>query len=869
MAQKELTIKINVQGNEIVLKGAKQIELFQKNIVNLKGELDKLGDRTAENAELFDKLTGNINDLEQAFGDVKQEAKETNDELQKGGEETEKAATKTKSYAAQIRVLRTELAGLGDRTSDNAAQFDSLTERITTLSEKQEDIAFGTKKLDDALGALPGPIGKAAQTFKLFDDGLKNVRTSKIKLIQQFPILKNAIAATGIGALVVLFGLLVGAVMKAFQSFKPLQDAVGKLGIVFDLVMKVVEPLIEMIGKGLTVVLEGLAKTLAFVTGNMDEFNKAVADKQATEQFEKNLKKQEELLDANGYKYDEFTRRKIQANIDYNKKVVEINADETKNEKEKQALLKQYRDKADFEINKAQEDREKKSKEASDNAAKKAADDAKSAADKVKQQRDQAEQLEKDYQKRLLTVVDENTLLLIQSEAERGRKQLEINLRNQNAEIDQLKVTEKKKEALRAETLKNYQILLKQFNDNVAKEETKATEDLAKQIRDINTSLIKDEKTRLEEQAKNRRDDALKTLEESKADAKTIAEAKLAIQNQYATDVAKIDDEIAAKNKQNIYNQIEFERESRNLALTNRLMEIDLSTKSEVERLKDRGKIFAEQTELDRVAEIDNLNKLLATKEVSQRDYEARVVEVNKQAQLAIQANTLQTEIAILQQRQANRDAVNMLGQSIGQLAQAMGEETVAAKALIKVQQALALATTISAIADQLKGLGQAAKLPFPANVIAIATFIGTIGTALTQFKGLFGVGPKDLAKGGGGSTSGASAAAAPNLGRNYADGGLIGGKRHAQGGTMIEAEAGEAIMTRGAVTMFAPMLSAMNQMGGGTSFGNQLFVRPDAPNVEKPQEAQAPLIMKTYVVSNELTSESEKLARLKDLSTL
>jgi hypothetical protein len=85
----------------------------------------------------------------------------------------------------------------------------------------------------------------------------------------------------------------------------------------------------------------------------------------------------------------------------------------------------------------------------------------------------------------------------------------------------------------------------------------------------------------------------------------------------------------------------------------------------------------------------------------------------------------------------------------------------------------------------------------------------------------------------------------------------------------LIEAEGGEAIMTRGAVTMFEPILSAMNQMGGGTSFGNQMFSRPDAGAVSKPKEEQSPVIMKTYVVSNDLTTEQEKLARLKDLSTL
>ena len=109
-----------------------------------------------------------------------------------------------------------------------------------------------------------------------------------------------------------------------------------------------------------------------------------------------------------------------------------------------------------------------------------------------------------------------------------------------------------------------------------------------------------------------------------------------------------------------------------------------------------------------------------------------------------------------------------------------------------------------------------------------------------------------------------------PNYGRNYEDGGLIGGRRHAQGGTMIEAEQGEAIMTRGAVTMFTPMLSMMNQMGGGTSFINNVGgARPDNPTLKNPALQQEPLILKTYVVSNELTTEAQKQARLKDLSTL
>jgi hypothetical protein len=108
------------------------------------------------------------------------------------------------------------------------------------------------------------------------------------------------------------------------------------------------------------------------------------------------------------------------------------------------------------------------------------------------------------------------------------------------------------------------------------------------------------------------------------------------------------------------------------------------------------------------------------------------------------------------------------------------------------------------------------------------------------------------------------------NPGRNYAKGGMIGGRRHAEGGTLIEAEKGEAIMTRGAVASFGPLLSLMNQAGGGTSFNSNLTTtRQDNPIISNPTQEQSPLIVKTYVVSQELTTEAQRQARLKNLSTI
>ena len=66
-------------------------------------------------------------------------------------------------------------------------------------------------------------------------------------------------------------------------------------------------------------------------------------------------------------------------------------------------------------------------------------------------------------------------------------------------------------------------------------------------------------------------------------------------------------------------------------------------------------------------------------------------------------------------------------------------------------------------------------------------------------------------------------------------DGGLIGGRRHSQGGSIIEAEQGEFIMSRNAVDSIGiDTLAKMNQGGNagvtininGNMIGNESFVR-------------------------------------------
>jgi hypothetical protein len=112
----------------------------------------------------------------------------------------------------------------------------------------------------------------------------------------------------------------------------------------------------------------------------------------------------------------------------------------------------------------------------------------------------------------------------------------------------------------------------------------------------------------------------------------------------------------------------------------------------------------------------------------------------------------------------------------------------------------------------------------------------------------------------------------APPKVAGYAQGGYIDGPRHSSGGVMINAEGGEAVMTRGAVTMFGPLLSQLNLMGGGTPFNKSSMVtRFDNPKSSYPADyiQQPPQIIKSYVVEGELTTAQQRQARLKDLSTI
>lgn len=139
---------------------------------------------------------------------------------------------------------------------------------------------------------------------------------------------------------------------------------------------------------------------------------------------------------------------------------------------------------------------------------------------------------------------------------------------------------------------------------------------------------------------------------------------------------------------------------------------------------------------------------------------------------------------------QAKFEAIESIAGGIGKVFAAMGEDE---KGFAKISKVLALAeiaiNTGKAIAA---GVAQAQSVPFPGNIAAIATTVATvlanIATAISTVKSA-----------------------------KFAKGGLIQGPGTGTSDSITaQVSNGESVMTANATALFSPLLSALNQLGGG-----------------------------------------------------
>lgn len=208
---------------------------------------------------------------------------------------------------------------------------------------------------------------------------------------------------------------------------------------------------------------------------------------------------------------------------------------------------------------------------------------------------------------------------------------------------------------------------------------------------------------------------------------------------------------------------------------------------------KEQKKAKAEeerQAEIERV-EMQQAEDLLRYENAGASEYQLRVQQAVDKLELARQTSESQEEIDKAEAEYQN-ELYGVMSESIASLA----EEN---EAFAKLSKVLALGelavNTGKALAA---GIAQAQSVPFPGNIAAIATTVATILANIATAK-------KTIQS------------------AKFATGGLVTGEGT---GTSDSIPAmlsnGESVMTARATQMFSPILSVMNQMGGGVVIPSQ-----------------------------------------------
>lgn len=514
----------------------------------------------------------------------------------------------------------------------------------------------------------------------------------------------------------------------------------------------------------------------------------------------------------------------------------------------------------------------------------------------------------------LLKLKQENSVNILNEERKKQDAQLKIDKENEEREINNLKLS-KDKEELRAKLLEQirvkYGLKVIDLNKKRQEEDNKSFDESQKKIKEYNDKVFEimnaaDEseigrnKATLERKYRDDVDALQKDTEfqkQSKIEQERILTLLEKAKNQA---IQKLDDDDAQnkrdKNLKRLDDELKFLQirgdaliEGTKRFYDNQRAILKTAEKKELADLEDRAikEVLTEQQIADAKEEIRK-KYLKMAKDITQQELQnilqaaqatlgvAQTIaqDIGKVAQIEQQVAMEEATKRYIKQNELDKKTITNQEQLDAKLLEnkkkfAQEEDDIKRKAFEenkKIQIAQAIIATLQSAVGAFSSL---IATPFVGPVIAPIAAAAALVFGYKQVAAIKKTQYQSSLDLSASETSGGSSSKT-NYGKNYADGGLIGGKRHAQGGTMIEAEQGEAIMTRGAVTQFAPLLSLMNQAGGGTSFNSNLMTtRQDNPILSNPAQEQAPLIVKTYVVSQELTTEAHRQARLKNLSTI
>jgi hypothetical protein len=233
----------------------------------------------------------------------------------------------------------------------------------------------------------------------------------------------------------------------------------------------------------------------------------------------------------------------------------------------------------------------------------------------------------------------------------------------------------------------------------------------------------------------------------------------------YNTAIKEIDDEFTAKDDENrlarkeaqaVADAIDFENR---LALNAEHAELNLEQQLEI-------------LEAQKLAELENAEATGADKEL----IEQRYAEQEKEIAQSVSNNKL-----------------DLASNTLGSLITILGKESSAGKAVAVAQ------ATIDTYKSAVSAYSAMAGIPVVGPALGAVAAGAAVASGLATVKQITATKKPSIPK--------------AERGR------LLSGARHSQGGIHIEAEDGEAIINRNSTSKYLPLLSAINQDGGGVPF--------------------------------------------------
>ena len=180
---------------------------------------------------------------------------------------------------------------------------------------------------------------------------------------------------------------------------------------------------------------------------------------------------------------------------------------------------------------------------------------------------------------------------------------------------------------------------------------------------------------------------------------------------------------------------------------------------------------------------------------------------------------------------------------SIAGMLQTFGEEN---KELARLSKVIALAQiAIETGVATAKGISAAMSVPFPANLGAIATTITTI-------------------------ISGMTSAITTVKGAKFATGGYVSGPGTGTSDSIpARLSNGESVMNARSTAMFGPLLSSLNQAGGGVAFNPAAGGQREGYEFLAAAVAAGMKSVNLHVAVDEVTKVQDRVARIDEISTI